>query len=48
MEDAPHSGADVLTLEPEATDNNTSPPAEAENDGTIAKSTPPATQQSCE
>ena len=48
MEDAPNSGADVLNLEPEATDNNTSPPAEAENDGTTAKSTPPATQQSCE
>ena len=47
VEDAPNSGADVLNLEPEATGNNTSPPTEAENDGTTAKSTPPATQQSC-
>ena len=44
VEDAPNSGADILNLEPEAPDNNTSPPAEAEN----AKSTPPTTQQSCE
>ena len=47
MEDAPNSGADVLNLEPEATDSIT-PPAETENDGTTAKSTPPATEQSCE
>ena len=47
MEDAPNSGADVLNLEPEATDSVT-PPAETENDGTTAKSTPPATQKSCE
>ena len=47
MEDAPNSGADVLNLEPEATDSVT-PPAETENDGTTAKSTPPATHQSSE